>query len=158
MRYGRLGKPSLLVIGSRFLMALGVEYEGGITARLEVDCGTKQMSSMNFLNESRCWVKNEFIGSIHDSLVPKVAILAIVIKDFATRVRVRFARGFGSAVCVSALRRTARARSYLSAGQIGWDSIWPGRRSAETGTQTHCCSLHFEESRRNGPRRKLLCV
>lgn len=60
------------------------------------DTGTKQISSMNVLNDSRCELRNAFMGSIQVSLVPNDAMFASPCKDLAIRVNVLRARGLGS--------------------------------------------------------------
>lgn len=55
----------------------------------------EQMSSKYFLNSCRCEVRNEFIGSIHASFVPKDDMFARPCSDFAIRVNVLRAFAFG---------------------------------------------------------------
>lgn len=53
MRYGREGKPSLKVGGSRWRIAIGVLYDGGIGgAGVEVE-EMEHISSRYFLNSAR---------------------------------------------------------------------------------------------------------
>jgi hypothetical protein len=72
-----------------------VLYEGGIGGAGELAVETEQMSSRYFLNSSRCEVRNEFIGSIHASLVPKEDMFARPCKDFAIKVNVLRAFALG---------------------------------------------------------------
>jgi hypothetical protein len=53
IRYGNEGKPSLKVGGSRWRIAIGVLYEGGIGTAADEVVDTEHMSSMYFLNSWR---------------------------------------------------------------------------------------------------------
>lgn len=88
MRYGSDGKPSLKVGGSRWRIAIGVLYEGGIGGAGVVVVDMEQISSKYFLNSTRCVLRNAFIGSIQASLVPNEDMLANPCSDLAMRVNV----------------------------------------------------------------------
>lgn len=74
---------------------MGVLYDGGIGAAAEETVEMEQISSKYFLNSWRWEVRNAFIGSIHASFVPNEDIFARPCNDFAIKVKVRRARGFG---------------------------------------------------------------
>lgn len=142
MRYGKLGKPSLLVIGSLLWIASGVEYEAGFSAAEASLVGMLQMSPMNDLNASRWVLRKAFMGSIQCSFDPKEAMFAKPCNDLAMRVKLLRAFGFGSSKCLFSMNPTYHKMemTYPSIGQRAWGSTPQDKRTAGKGSRKHCYS------------------
>jgi hypothetical protein len=70
-------------------MASGVLYDGGMGMTGEFEELMEHTLSRKLLNSWRWEFKNVFIGSIHNSLDPKVVMFARPCRDFAIKVSVR---------------------------------------------------------------------